>query len=373
MNSTTRQLLFVSSTTDGGSGRSQRHLVRDLITRGHGVHLIADDGRPNRIGRVLAERLADATVHFEQSRLLRRLESIPGRQPTPNMIDGVDVLTSIAPHNPIPRLLRDDRPDVVIASSIDRYTWRRIREHCADASVPTLLYIREASALGHLTVGPHHDALLANAQSLTDDVEALGHPCVFIPSAIDTAPTRTDSTRRTALLINPIASHGVERLWELAAALPHVPFVIQESWPLDKEQRAVVDRQLPLHPNVDFRSRQPPGPALYGDARVLLVPHRIDNRPRVIVEAHANGIPALVADHGGLREVVGSGGVVLPDDTAAWVDAVAETFRSESRYAQLCDAARKESTRAEVDPVRVTDRFETAIGEIIESSGNPRR
>lgn len=364
---TRRRILFVSSTIEGGSGRSQRTLARDLITRGHEVVLLVDDGRPAPTLRRMAERLADASVRFAGVGPIRWLETRPGRRPEATTIEQTEMLTSVAPHNAVRRLLELTRPDVVVGSSIERYTWRRIREQCAAANVPAVLYIREATALGHLEAGPTHDAVFANARSLAEAAENAGQPCTFIPSTIDTTPTRTDSTREVALLVNPIATHGIDRLWELADALPNLPFAIQESWELDDQQMATVRAEIDARANVEFRARRAPGPALYGDARVLLVPHRIDNRPRVIFEAHANGIPALVSDHGGLREAVGEGGRVLPDEADAWVDALRRLFEDADAYRSLCGAARREADRSEIDPATVVDRFEHAIDAVLDA------
>lgn len=366
---TNRRILFVSSTTGGGSGRSQRSLCRHLAARGVDVRLLADDGRPTKAMRRIADRLADASVRFPRLAPIRLLESWPGRRPSTTTIEDVEILASIAPHNAARRLIDGWRPDIVVGSSIERYTWRRIRERCEQTGIPTALYIREASALDHLAIEPAHTALIANAQSLADaadSVAAQNQPCVFIPSVIDTTPTLTESSRRVALLVNPVESHGVDMVWPLADKLPGITFVLQESWELSQQQLEHVQTRIATRPNVELRRRQPPGPALYGDARVLLVPHRIDNRPRVIAEANANGIPALVSDQGGLREAIGDGGMVLPDDEGAWADALHGQFTDEHTYQRLCAAAREQAGRAETDPAAVVDRFEATIASILD-------
>ena len=78
-------------------------------------------------------------------------------------------------------------------------------------------------------------------------------------------------------------------------------------------------------PNVGFRPRTTDLGIIYRDARVLFVPHRVDNRPRVVVEAQANGIPVVASRYPGLVEAAGPGGVFVDPDAPeeAWIDAVA--------------------------------------------------
>jgi len=64
---------------------------------------------------------------------------------------------------------------------------------------------------------------------------------------------------------------------------------------------------------------------LYQNADLLLFPSRTDTLGQVVMEAQACGLPALVSDEGGPREMMDDGvsGRVLPgNDIAAWVSAV---------------------------------------------------
>jgi glycosyltransferase involved in cell wall biosynthesis len=63
-----------------------------------------------------------------------------------------------------------------------------------------------------------------------------------------------------------------------------------------------------------------------GDAEFVVVPTRgVESFGRVVVEAMATGTPAIVADHGGLRETTANSGAGLrfpPGDVAALVASV---------------------------------------------------
>jgi len=367
------RILFISGTTTGGSGRSQRELAGNLVRRGHTVRLLVDDDRRATVTRWLYGHLSDLSIRLQGTQLdpaAKRLRNSLGRRTSPTLLDGIPHLTTALPQNALPEALRRFRPDVVVTSSVERWAWRLIHETCLAAGVPTVLYIREDDSLRHLESGAVPDVLVANAESLAERLRAQGFKCAFIPSVVDVSVTRTESSRRVVLAINPARSRGGDVVWAVAARLPEIPFVVQESWPLSGEELAEVQRQAAALPNVEFRRSAPPGPGLYGDARVLLVPYRVDNRPRVILEAQANGIPVIVADVPALVEAIGGGGIsVPPESISAWADAIRSIWEDETRYDQLVDAAREHSRRPEVDADSVTERFEALLGVAVSTDG----
>lgn len=360
--STPRRLLFVSSTIAGGSGRSQRALARALSRRGHEIRFLVDDERPTRPVRWIGEQLADAGARFPNSSIAGDLSTRVGRRLITIDHDGTEMWATPFPENGLAEALRRFPADAVVGNSMLRYSWRRIRSACLSAGVPTVLYIRGVASFDGLDIEPDPaDAIVANAQSLVETITTRGHECSFVPSVVDTSATAVEPSRETALLINPIESHGIDLLWDVAAAMPDIPFVIQESWELSDHQISAIATKADTLPNVTFRRRQPPGPGLYRDARVLLVPHRIDNRPRVIIEAQSNGVPSLVSDFGGLREALGDGGIVLPADPSAWIAAVRAVFDDAMHYDRLSEAARDARARPELDPDPIVDDFETVV------------
>jgi glycosyltransferase involved in cell wall biosynthesis len=363
------RLLFLSGTTIGGSGRSQRELAASLLARGHEVRFLVDDARRAALTRWWAGHLADLSIRLSGTPLetpSRTLASMPGRRTVRRDLDGMPHLATAIPQNALSAQLDRFRPDAVIASSVDRWTWRRVHETCVQQDVPTVLYVRETDSLRHLDTGSLPDALVANAKSLADALGRGGFVCAFVPSVIDVSITRTESSRRAALAINPVASRGGDFVLDVAQRVPDVPFVVQESWPLRPSVLAHLRERIADLPNVELRRAMPPGPGLYGDARVLLVPYRVDNRPRVIAEAHANGIPVLAADVLALAEAVATGGVLVPpEDVGAWADAVRSLWRDEEHYSSLVEAAFEQSRRPDVDPDQVTDRFEWILTTVV--------
>jgi glycosyltransferase involved in cell wall biosynthesis len=364
------RLLFVSSATAGGSGRSQRELAMQLERHDYEVRFVVDDGAPARTTRFLYEQLSDLatrTARLPGSGITEWLERQPGRRVGSVEIDGRSHITSPIPQNALSHQINAFAPDVVVASSLDRLAWRRVHRVCARHRIPVVLYVRETDSLKHLEQGAVPDLLVANAESLQAALEGQGFHCEFVPSVIDMNATLTRSTRKVAFAINPIASRGVDVIWRLAEAAPEIPFVVQESWPLPPSELAEVELRVTQLPNAEFRRNAPPGPQLYGDARVLPVPYRVDNRPRVITEAQSNGIPVLAADVPALREAIGDGGSVLPiDDIDAWVSELRSLWSEPDRYDRIAEAALAHSQRPEIDPAAVAGRFEALVEKLLQ-------
>lgn len=366
-------LLFVSGTTGGGSGRSQRELAKQLSLQGTSVSFIVDDKDPARAARWAYGQLSDLSVRFNgrpSGAIVARVRDAIGRSPQTRVIDGLKHATSPVPQNTAARFINAHRPDAVVVNSVERWAWRRLHALCQSEGVPTILYIREEDSLEHLTTGALPTVLVANAEALALRMRAKGFECAFVPSVIDTGVTKTRSTRKVALAINPIASKGVDLIWQLADEMSEIDFVVQESWPLEGAEEVTVAAEVASRPNVAFRRRRAPGPDLYSDARVLLVPYQMDSRPRVILEAQANGIPVIVGDVPALREAIGAGGLSVPlDSVPAWVEVLRSLWDDEQRYTALSDAARTHGHRSEVSPAAVARAFEHLVHDAVTKAG----
>jgi glycosyltransferase involved in cell wall biosynthesis len=369
------QILFVSSVAAGGSGMSQRQLAHRLTLRGHRVDILAATP-DSAVVRPVYDRLVDASTRLRNSparpaliALQRRL----GRRTRRSDTRDHPTLLAAVPENAFAAMLARTRPDVVVANSIDRVSWRRLRAQLLRAGIPSVLYLREASSLGHLTLSAAPpDLLLANARSHADRALAAGFACEVLPSVVEVTPVET--SRRVVLLVNPIEILGGDRLWSIAAARPDIPFVIQESGLLDEHLRAdILDRAASV-PNVEVRPFSDRPGAVFGDCRVLLVPHRVDNRPRVVLEAQVSGIPVVASAQPGLVESVGPGGLIVADsdDPAPWIAAIAELWDDPARYDAVAAEARAYAQRPEVDAGRIAERFERLLTDVIAAHGTAR-
>ncbi len=360
----------MSGTTVGGSGRSQRELAARLAARGHEILFLVDAGEPARARRWLYEQLSDLSVRLDGRRLRRViqvLEALPGRRTHMRELGGIEHLTTPVPENAFRRVARDFRADAVLGNSVLRLTWRKVLEICDTLDVATVLYVREVAAMNHFDTGRDPaDEVVANATSLVEQVRQLGHRCTLVPSLIETSVTSVDSSREVALLVNPIVTHGLALIEALACRLPDIPFVLQESWPLRPDERRQLEAMVARLPNVRLRPVRPADPDLYAQARVLLVPHRLDNRPRVVAEAQANGIPVIASRVPGLEEAVGPGGVLVDmDDVEAWVENLRRLWDEPVPYADMVAGALTHSQRPEIDPELITDLFESIVANAV--------
>lgn len=321
--------------------------------------MLVDNAVGATVTRFLHEQLWDASVRFADTPVLggstNWLRSIPGR--TPQRTTG-DVLVSVAPENAFPDIAISFKPDVVVGSSVARPAWREIRSACDELAIPAVLYLRENTALKHLEpVHGQHAAVLANSHTLVSDAAELYNVnAAFVPSIVDLSASSVRSTRERVLLVNPRVEHGVDIVEDLASAFGTVEFVLQESWLLDSSEKRHVDQIIQRHPNVCFRKRTDSPADVYRDAAIVLAPHKIDNRPRTILEAQSNGIPVIASDLPGLVESVGNGGIIA-SDLNEWVDAMHALWQDPATYRQYEQHARSHANRAEVQTEGVVTAF----------------
>ena len=357
------RILFVSSTTTGGSGRSQRELNTQLRRFGAETLMLVDNAVGATATRFLHEQLWGASVRFENTPVIgdsaRRLRALPGR--TPQRTDG-DVLVTPAPENAFPDLAISFKPDVVVGSSITRPAWREIRSACDELAIPTVLYLREKTALRHLeSTNGRHAAVVGNSHTLVKDAADLySTDAALIPSVVDVSAAEVRSTRERVLLVNPRVDHGVDVVDDLAPEFRTIEFVLQESWPLDSAEKEHVDRILSRHSNVTFRPQTDSPAAVFRDAAVVLAPHQMDNRPQTILEALGNGIPVIANDLPGLVEAVGPGGIII-SRRAGWVDALQTLWQDPVTYRSYEAAARAHANRPEVKTETIVSDFVEVI------------
>ncbi len=373
------RILFVSGTSIGGSAHSTRELADRLVEHGHHVAvLFRIEGAPRT--RQLHKRAINLVVKLGRSPLARPVDAVAAMlSRRPRRADEAvpyEVWQTSIPENSLRSVLRSFGPDVVVASSIGRVAWRRIRAELAELGIPSVLYLREQSALGHLTISEAPpDLLMANAHTYVERAASLGHAALMVPSVVSVDRYLVKSTRERVLFVNPVDSYGLETALALAAARPDVGFAFVEWWELDDVQRRALEEQLARLPNVVLRPATTDPGAVYADARVLLAPFLLDGRPRVVLEAQANGIPVLASDLPALRETVGTDGhfVGAEAPVAEWAAALGDLIDDPVRYQAASDAARAHAHREEVDPDVIVSRFERALADLVANVRNPAR
>ncbi len=87
---------------------------------------------------------------------------------------------------------------------------------------------------------------------------------------------------------------------------------------------------------------------IYQNADLLLFPSRTDTLGQVVMEAQTCGLPVLVSDEGGPREIMDDGvtGRVLPgNDPAAWVAAIDQLLDDEPLRLRMSRTAASRALR----------------------------
>jgi glycosyltransferase involved in cell wall biosynthesis len=108
----------------------------------------------------------------------------------------------------------------------------------------------------------------------------------------------------------------------LCAARPDVALVVAGDGPYLAEMKAAL-KGCPAH-FLGFQSDEQLAP-LYASADLFVFPSRTDTLGQVVMEAQASGLPVLVSDEGGPKEMIHDGvtGLVVPGrDAQRWCNAM---------------------------------------------------
>ncbi len=184
----------------------------------------------------------------------------------------------------------------------------------------------------------------------------LGCPVALVPSVIEPEDYRCTPVGDAILFVNPSPSKGAALVAAIAARLPHRRFLVARSW-ADSPAEPLLDIALP---NVETAAPEHDMRAIYRRTRLVLMPSLLEESwGRVVCEAQFSGIPAVVADRGGLAENVGAGGAVLPLGATPerWCAAIEALLGDDSAYAAASRAALGQSARAEYAPESVLASF----------------
>ena len=168
----------------------------------------------------------------------------------------------------------------------------------------------------------HIDAILTGSHFVTDRYrQAIGIESTPLPLPLDPQEVLAPKHERIFITcINPSIEKGVMFVARLAEELslrrPDIPMLIVESrgtGGLLVSAGLLGGFDLRRHENLMFCPAVARPAEIYALARIVIVPSVWEEPAgRVAAEALANGIPPLVSDRGGLAEVCGSGGFVLP-------------------------------------------------------------
>ena len=256
------------------------------------------------------------------------------------------------------------RPDVLATPGGGRLA-REILARGRARGVATAQILHD---LDHREAAPAEvvDATLAPSRFAADYYhEAFGTPCTVLPPLID--PDRVRAERSGAgyvTFVDPTPAHGVYAFARIADELgrrrPEIPLLVVEGRGTEADL-ATSGLDLRARGNLNMMSPTPNPRDYWGVTRLALVPTLgWDGPPGAEAGALANGIPAVVADRGGLPEAIGEAGVALPlpdrltaatrivptaEEVAPWVEAVLRLWDD-------AESAREHRSRAQSEARR---------------------
>jgi glycosyltransferase involved in cell wall biosynthesis len=214
-----------------------------------------------------------------------------------------------------------------------------------------VIYLRDVQGVGQATpeTFPRDALLVANSHYTARAYSArTGREPLVIPPQISLERYASPTSGEFVTFINPVPKKGVEITLNIAAALPDIPFLFVEGWPICRSTKVALRRRTARLGNVRFWSSVLDMRRVYSRTRVLLVPSLWEEAfGRVVVEAQASGIPSVASDRGGIREAVGDAGILLraDDPVSTWADAVRRVWTDSSLRASLSDGARTMAVR----------------------------
>ncbi|QIA20522.1 MAG: glycosyltransferase [Mesorhizobium sp.] len=234
--------------------------------------------------------------------------------------------------------------------------------------VPLVVYLRnvEFHELGGDLRELHSALYIANSEFTARTYKAkFDIDSTVIPPTINPALYSTPTTGEFVTLINPYNEKGFELAVRIAGQCSEIPFLFVESWKLDDDHRAQIERTIAPLRNVRLESRTSDMKTVYSRTKILLAPSKWEEAwGRVASEAHCSGIPVVGSRRGGLPEAIGAGGVVLDYDAPLddWAAAIRRLWNDSQEYERLSAAAREFSERPALDPERQFATFFSMLG-----------
>ncbi|MER8789318.1 glycosyltransferase [Mesorhizobium sp. M0142] len=320
----------------GGVQSSTHHLVEQLREHGHDAS-------------VLAALFGDGMFGFKaraKMKLLRQravIDSYPG----------YPVVRAWFPWEAARFAVERLDPDVAV---VQCHKSVPIGKALQALGVPLVVYLRNVEF--HELAGDlrelHSALYIANSEFTARTYkEKFGIDSTVIPPTINPRLYSTPTTGEFVTLINPYNEKGFELAVRIAGQCPEIPFLFVESWKLDDDHRAQIERTIAPLRNVRLEGRTTDMKTVYGRTKILLAPSKWEEAwGRVASEAHCSGIPVVGSRRGGLPEAIGAGGVVLDYDAPLddWVAAVRRLWSDKAEYDRLSAAAQLFSERPQMNP-----------------------
>ncbi len=329
-----------------GAVRDLDTLLQLLSAEGHSCEVVAEAGSRLRLiaRRVQTVMRAGPLAYFDRRNGYPHLRAFPGQvvRLAVERIVGFKpdiVLTALEDSIAIATEAVRTKTPVLISVLDNNYRW-------LNGTLP------ESSLVG----------LICNSCFIRERVrERFGKDPEVIYPCIRLADYRADPVEPAFItLVNPVYEKGVNTALQLAKLLPHRRFQFVRGWKIPWKYAWRNELRMRAAVNVTCRRRTLDMRPIYAQTSILIAPSVCEEAfGRVILEAHASGIPVIASRIGGIPEAVGSGGLLLaPDATAEdWAQAVESVLNDNALRARLSAHARSNAARPEFDSQRIAHRF----------------
>ncbi|RWM27461.1 glycosyltransferase [Mesorhizobium sp.] len=329
----------------GGVQSSTHHLVEQLIEHGHEAS-------------VLAALFGQGMFGYKARAKMKLL----GQPAVIDSFPGYPVVRAWFPWEAAAFAVKKMQPDVAVVQCHNSVPLGKALQA---EGVPLVVYLRnvEFHELGGDLRELDAARYIANSEFTARTYSReFGIESTVIPPTINPATYSTPTTGEFVTFINPYEEKGFDLAVRIAAACPEIPFLFVESWKLEDDHRAQIERTIAPFSNIRLENRTSDMKTVYGRTKILLAPSKWEEAwGRVASEAHCSGIPVVGSRRGGLPEAIGAGGEVLDYDAPLedWVGAVKRLWNDRQEYGRLSEAALTFSQRPELDPDR---QFATFFG-----------
>ena len=319
----------------GGSQSTVHDLTLDLVERGHSVSVLASLWSNGYLGlrnRILMKFLRRDAVRDDMV--------------------GYPVYRKWFVWENLGPIMRKKRPD---AAMVHAMLPARIAHALVDEGVPTVMYLHDVKFedLGADIRTLKGVEFVANSRfTARAYADEFGIEARVVPPMFRKERYMAPRAPENVTFINPHPDKGLDLALAIARLCPEIPFVFQESWPLDDGALSALNAQLEQLPNVTLQRRTDDIASVYAKARIVLAPSQCEEAwGRVATEAQFNGIPVLASDRGGLPEAVGPGGTLLDPDQPAevWAAELKRLWLDQAYYEEKSRAGLVYAEREEID------------------------
>ena len=268
------------------------------------------------------------------------------------------------------QIIQSFSPDVIILHTMSAMP---LAELVCAYKIPLVLYWHDVEFHKLCGYPPDGAIHIANSAFTAERVgQRFGLAPVVVPPLF-TRLTRIDGQRGSRdrlLFVNPVRDKGLDRVIEIARAMPDIKIEMVESWVMSPAEREALMARLVALPNITLTARQLDMGPVYERAWLLLAPSTWEEAwGRVVSEAQSYGVPVLASKIGGLPESVGPGGILFSpsSNTESWTDQIRRLSTDSAAYNALVCETERASRRQLVEPDRNIALIRSAVHSAIET------